>query len=64
MIGGFFDRYHSGWDDAAIAWFERLVDEDDADILAWALGTAAVPDAYAGPLMVAMARLDYVVIAR
>lgn len=60
MLGGFFDRYHSEWDEAALAWFEALLDEDDVDVLAWALGTQAVPERYQGPQMVAMQRIDYV----
>jgi antitoxin CptB len=64
MIGCFFDRHHAGWDKDAIDLFERLVEEDDADIMAWALGTAPVPAAYAGPMMDAMVRLDYVDIPR
>jgi antitoxin CptB len=60
MIGGFFDRYHAGWDDAALAWFEALVEQDDIDVMAWALGTRPVPPAFAGELMTAMQRLDYV----
>ena len=38
----------------------RLLDEEDVDILAWALGTLSVPDEYAGPLMDAFRKLDYV----
>jgi antitoxin CptB len=64
MIGCFFDRHHATWDEAAIAWFERLIDEEDVDIMAWALGTQSVPADYAGSLMDAMVRLDYVDIPR
>jgi len=64
MIGCYFDRFHTEWDDAAIAWFEALIDEDDVDIMAWALGTLAIPDQYAGPLMDRMRKLDYVEIPR
>ena len=60
MIGGFFDRYHRTWDDSALAWFEALLDEDDVDVMAWALGTQPVPVGLAGKLMTAMQRLDYV----
>jgi len=60
MIGGFFDRYHQGWDDADLAWFEALVEEDDADVMAWALRTAAVPERFAGRQLEAMRKLDYV----
>ena len=64
MIGCFFDAYHSGWDAAAMAWFEALLDEDDVEIMAWALGTQAVPARYAGPLMDAFRKLDFVEIPR
>jgi antitoxin CptB len=60
MIGGFFDRYHAEWDEAAMAWFEALLDEDDVDVMAWALQTQPVPERFAGPLMTAMQKLDYV----
>lgn len=62
MIGGFFDRYHAGWSEADLAWFERMLEEDDVDIMAWALGTSEVPDCFAGPQIEAMKKLDYVVI--
>lgn len=60
LIGGFFDRYHAEWDDPALAWFEALVEQEDDDVLAWALGKQPVPEEFAGPLMEAMRRLDYV----
>jgi antitoxin CptB len=60
MIGGFLDAHGGGWNDEAIAWFEALMDEDDVDIMAWALGTLPVPPRYAGETMAAMQRLDYV----
>lgn len=59
-IGGFFDRYHSTWDDAELGWFEALLEEDDVDVLAWAMQAAPVPDAFAGDQMAAMQRLDFV----
>ena len=62
MIGGFFDRHHASWDEAALAWFESLLDEDDVDVMAWALGTVPVPDRYAGTHAKALQRLDYVTI--
>ena len=60
MIGGFFDRYHAQWDEDALRWFEALIDEDDVDIMAWALQAQAVPPEYAGRHMIALQRLDYV----
>jgi antitoxin CptB len=64
MIGGFFDRYHGGWGEAEIAWFEALIEEDDVDIMAWALGTLDVPEEYRGAQMELMRKLDYVEIPR
>jgi len=60
MIGGFFDAHHAGWDEAAMAWFETLIDEDDVDIMAWALGTAPAPVRFHGPMLEALQRIDYV----
>ncbi|MDD3799642.1 MAG: succinate dehydrogenase assembly factor 2 [Novosphingobium sp.] len=60
MIGGFFDRYHGQWGENELAWFEAVLEEDDVDIMAWALQTQAVPDEYAGPLMELLQKLDYV----
>ena len=64
MIGGFFDRYHTTWTTADIDWFEALIEEDDVDIMGWALGTLSVPVEYAGPLMDAFCKLDFVEIPR
>ncbi len=60
MIGGFFDRFHADWGGPELAWFEALLEEDDVDVMAWALGTQAVPEALVGAQMAAMQRLDYV----
>jgi antitoxin CptB len=64
MIGCFFDRFHGDWAEAEIAWFEALLDEEDHDILAWALGSAEAPERYAGALLERMRKLDYVDIPR
>lgn len=64
MIGGFYDRYHASWDEAALAWFEALLDEDDVDVMAWALGTQPAPGHLEGPLLATMQKLDYVDIPR
>lgn len=64
MIGGFFDRYHPGWGEDEIAWFEELLEEDDIDIMAWALGTRPVPEKFLGAPMTTMQKLDYVEIPR
>jgi antitoxin CptB len=64
MIGGYYDRYHAGWDEAELTWFEALLDEDDVDVMAWALGTQTPPDHLAGDLLTTMQKLDYVDIPR
>jgi antitoxin CptB len=64
MIGGFFDAHAEHWSDAEIAWFEALIEEQDVDIMAWAIGTQEVPARLQGPMMEAMQRLTYVPIAR
>ena len=64
MIGGFFDRYHGEWGEAECAWFEALLEEEDVDIMGWALGTLDVPEEYRGALMDAFRKLDYVEIPR
>jgi antitoxin CptB len=60
IVGGFFDAHSVGWSAGDIAWFERLLDEQDVDIIGWAMGTIPVPADFAGPMMQAMQRLDYV----
>ncbi|KRA83531.1 succinate dehydrogenase assembly factor 2 [Altererythrobacter sp. Root672] len=62
MIGGFFDRHHLSWDETELAWFEALLDEDDVDIMAWALQAQPAPERFAGAQMQALQKLDYVTI--
>ena len=60
LVGGFFDQHHKAWNERELTWFEALLEEQDADILAWALQAQAVPHHFAGPMMRAMQKLDYV----
>jgi antitoxin CptB len=62
MVGGFFDDCSAQWGAVEYEWFERLLDEQDVDIMSWALGTAAPDPAFAGPLMDQMMRLDFIVL--
>jgi antitoxin CptB len=64
MIGGFLDRYGAGWTTEQRAWFEALLEEQDVDIMAWAIGTQEVPERFQGEMMEAMKRLDYIEISR
>ncbi len=59
LVGGFFDRLHTGWSDHDVAWFETLLEEQDVDILAWAAGTAQPPERLAGEMMLRLQKLDY-----
>ncbi len=60
MVGGFFDQCSANWGEAEYEWFERLIDEEDVDIMAWALGTAPPDPAFAGPLMDQQMQLDFI----
>ena len=60
LIGGFLDAHAGAWDEAQIAWFERLLEEQDVVIMAWAIGTAAPPPAFDGPQMQALRQVNYI----
>ncbi|HEX2764853.1 MAG TPA: succinate dehydrogenase assembly factor 2 [Allosphingosinicella sp.] len=60
LIGGFADCCAEGWDEADIVWFEALLEEQDVDIMAWAIGSAEPPARYAGLLMDRLKQLNYV----
>lgn len=64
LIGGFYDHYAGSWNEEEVALFETLLEEQDVDIMAWALGTAEPPARYAGTVMQALRRADYIPIAR
>jgi antitoxin CptB len=64
IFGGFFDRYSAEWDERELAWFEALLDQDDVDVIGWAMGTIAVPPEFSGEQMDLMRQLDYVAIPR
>lgn len=60
MIGGFFDRYSASWVAEEFEWFERLLEEQDVDIMDWALGTAEADPAFEGPMLEQLKRLDFI----
>ena len=64
LIGGYFDLLSAGWNDKEIAWFEALIEEEDVEIMAWAIGTQPAPLCYDGPMMQRMQLLDYIPVAR
>jgi antitoxin CptB len=63
-VGGFFDRYHGEWGEAELGWFERFIEEQDADIMAWALGTLPLPEEWRGPMWDRFVKMDFVEIGR
>jgi antitoxin CptB len=64
MIGGFFDRFSAEWSEDQIAWFEALMDEEDVEIMGWAIGTIPVPERWRGPMMERLRVLDYIPIEK
>ena len=64
MIGGFFDAHGATWDAATREIFAALLNETDVDIMAWAIRVQPVPERFAGPMMEAMQRLDYLKVAK
>ena len=60
IVGGFADRYLEQWDDAELVWFEALLDEQDVDVMAWALGTLTPPASFEGPQLTAFRALDFI----
>lgn len=63
LIGGFFDRHGDQWGETEITLFETLLEEQDVDIMAWAMGTAEAPERYRGTILEALKTLNYVPIS-
>ena len=64
LVGGFFDAHHASWDEPECEMFAAMLEEQDVDIMAWAHGTADPPERFAGPMIGALQRLDYVPVKR
>ena len=64
MIGRFFDAHHDSWGEAELAWFQALLEEQDVDIMAWAIGTADAPERFQGPMLERMRKLDFITVHR
>jgi len=64
MIGGFFDAHVASWTAAELDWFEALLEEQDVDIMGWAIGSIPCPAEWNGSMMQAMRTLSYVPVAR
>ena len=64
LIGGFFDAHSASWSAADRAMFAEMLEEQDVDIMAWAVGTAEPPPRFDGPMIEALKRLDYIRVER
>lgn len=64
LIGGFFDAHHQSWGASERALFEAILEEQDVDIMAWAHGVCEPPKCFAGPMIEALKRLDYIQVPR
>jgi antitoxin CptB len=64
MIGGFLDHEGASWGAAEMDWFEAFLEEQDVDIMAWAMGVQPVPERWRGPMMERLTRLDYIPVAK
>jgi antitoxin CptB len=63
MVGGFLDHHGETWDEGQIDWFEALLEEQDVDIMAWAIGTQPVPERWEGTMMNQLRQVDFVPVA-
>jgi len=59
ILGRFVELHVAGWSHDELAQAERLLEEADADILAWITGRASPPAAFDTPILRAMQALDY-----
>ena len=59
MIGGFFDAHFASWSANERASFTELLEEQDVDIMAWAIGTAPPPERFEGEMMKRLQALNY-----
>jgi antitoxin CptB len=64
LIGGFFDAHHQQWSSQERALFAAMLEEQDVDIMAWAHGVREPRECFAGPMIEALKKLDYIRIAR
>jgi antitoxin CptB len=64
LVGGFFNAHHHKWGEPERTLFAAMLDEQDVDIMAWAIGTAEPPPRFEGPMIEALKRLDYIRVER
>lgn len=60
LIGGFFDAHSAGWTQEEMDWFEALLEEQDIDIMAWAIGASSPPAIWEGEMMNRLRQVNYI----
>jgi antitoxin CptB len=60
MIGDFCASHCESWSEAEMDWFETLLEEQDVDIMAWAIGTAPPPKRFESRMMERFRALNYI----
>ena len=63
LIGGFFDAHGRSWDEQEMVLFEALLEEQDVDIMGWAIGSIPCPARWDGAMMQTMRSITYVQVA-
>jgi antitoxin CptB len=64
LVGGYFDTRSANWGEDELAAFEVLIEEQDVDILAWAMSMAEPPSHISPALIADMRTLDYIETSR
>ena len=64
MIGGFFDAHGATLSPDELDHFEALLEEQDVDIMGWAIGSIACPPEWDGAVMARMRALNFVPVSR
>jgi antitoxin CptB len=64
MLGGYFDAHGATWSESDITWFEALLEEQDVDIMGWAIGSIPVPTTWQCPMMESLMALDFIHVSR
>lgn len=59
IFGNFVEANVATFSDDDCAWFERLFEEQDHEILAWVTGSAPEPDEFKGEMMDRLKKLDF-----